>query len=184
MAWEINVKIKEITRGFAYFFYYAVARHLPASRTRFVGEISLTIRRACAMALFFKCSRDVNIEHGASFAGGRFIEIGERSGIGIDCDIPSDTKIGCFVMMGPEVVILNQNHCFDRLDIAMIFQGATNNESVVIEDDVWIGRRTLILPGVRIGKGAIVGAGSVVTKDVLPYAIVGGNPAKVIKMRR
>lgn len=55
--------------------------------------------------------------------------------------------------------------------------------SIIIEDDVWIGERALILSGVRIGKGAVVGAGSVVTKDVPPYAIVGGVPAKVIKYR-
>ena len=54
----------------------------------------------------------------------------------------------------------------------------------MIGDDVWIGSRVIILPGVTIGKGAIVGAGVVVTKDVPEYAIVGGNPAKVIKFRR
>lgn len=54
---------------------------------------------------------------------------------------------------------------------------------IIIEDDVWIGDEALILSGVKIGKGAIVAAGSVVTKDIPPYAIVGGNPAKIIKYR-
>jgi len=54
---------------------------------------------------------------------------------------------------------------------------------IIVEDDVWIGTRVIILSGIRIGQGAIIGAGSVVTKDVPPYAIVGGDPARVIKYR-
>ena len=57
------------------------------------------------------------------------------------------------------------------------------NSKVIIEDDVWIGYGSIIMSGVKIGKGSIVAAGSVVTKDVIPYAIVGGNPARLIKMR-
>lgn len=60
---------------------------------------------------------------------------------------------------------------------------AVSKGDIVVEDDVWIGYRSTILSGVRIGQGAIVAAGSIVTKDVPPYAIVGGNPAKVIKYR-
>ena len=54
----------------------------------------------------------------------------------------------------------------------------------IIEDDVWIGARSIILPGRKIGEGSIVAAGSVVTKDVEPFSIVGGNPAKLIKFRK
>ena len=54
---------------------------------------------------------------------------------------------------------------------------------IIVEDDVWIGTRAIILSGVRIGKGAVIAAGTVVTKDIPPYAIVGGNPAKIIKFR-
>ena len=55
---------------------------------------------------------------------------------------------------------------------------------ITVEDDVWIGANSVILPGVHINKGAIIGAGSVVTKDIPPYAIAVGNPAKVIKYRQ
>ena len=74
-------------------------------------------------------------------------------------------------------------HQFSRTDIPMRLQGHRQYQPVLIEDDVWIGARAIILPGLRIGKGAIVGAGSVVTKDVPPYAICVGNPARVIKSR-
>ncbi len=87
-------------------------------------------------------------------------------------------------MMGPDVVILTQNHKFDRLDIPMLDQGFKDEQPVTICDDVWIGARVIILPGVTVGKGAIIAAGAVVTKDVPEYAIVGGNPARVIKMRK
>jgi maltose O-acetyltransferase len=62
-------------------------------------------------------------------------------------------------------------------------QGRADLKSVVIEDDVWIGTRAIILPGVTVHHGSIIAAGAVVTKDVPEYAIVGGNPAKVIKYR-
>ncbi|MEH7581800.1 DapH/DapD/GlmU-related protein, partial [Priestia megaterium] len=65
----------------------------------------------------------------------------------------------------------------------LIFEGYTKREPVIIEDRVWIGARCIILPGVTIGKGATVGAGAVVTKDVPPYTVVAGNPAKVVKYK-
>ena len=60
---------------------------------------------------------------------------------------------------------------------------AVSKGEIVIEDDVWIGSNSVILSGVKIGRGAVIGAGSIVTKNVPKYAIVAGNPAKVIKMR-
>jgi maltose O-acetyltransferase len=63
-------------------------------------------------------------------------------------------------------------------------QGIDVERPIVIDDDVWIGARVIILPGVHIGTGAVIGAGAVVTKDVPAYAVVGGNPARVIKMRK
>lgn len=65
----------------------------------------------------------------------------------------------------------------------MCQQGLSEPRPVLIEDDVWIGARVIILPGVKVGKGSVIGAGSVVTKDVMPYTVVGGNPARVLKGR-
>ncbi len=87
-------------------------------------------------------------------------------------------------MMGIDVLIINQNHCFERTDVPMCQQGLQSEQPVEIEDDVWVGDRVVILPGVKIGRGAILGAGSVVAKDVPSWAIVGGNPAKVLKFRK
>lgn len=90
--------------------------------------------------------------------------------------------VGNSVMIGPYTRIFTQNHRYDDLKQSMYKQGYVS-KPVIIEDDVWIGANCTVLPGVRIGKGSIVGAGSVVTKDVQPYSVVGGVPAKRIKKR-
>ena len=86
--------------------------------------------------------------------------------------------------MGLEVVLIGQNHRFNRTDIPMIAEGDICLPPIEVGDDVWIGYRAMIMPGVKIGNGAVIAAGAVVTKDVPNYAIVGGVPAKVIRMRK
>lgn len=78
------------------------------------------------------------------------------------------------VMIGPEAALLTANHDFNNLMVLKC-------KPIVIKKGAWIGARAIILPGVTVGEGAIVASGAVVTKDVEPKAIVGGNPAKVIK---
>lgn len=100
----------------------------------------------------------------------------------------SHIVIGNYVMLGPQVTIRGGNHRIDLQGryMCLVCDDEKRNEDdpgVVIEDDVWIGTRAIILAGVTIGRGAVVAAGSVVTKSVPPYAIVGGNPARVLRMR-
>ncbi len=87
-------------------------------------------------------------------------------------------------MIAPNVSILNSTHKYEQVDIPMIEQGEETNLNPVIEDDVWIGRNVVIMPNIKIGKGSIIGSGAVVTKNVEPYSIVGGVPAKLIKKRK
>ncbi|MDR2574526.1 MAG: acyltransferase [Desulfovibrio sp.] len=91
-------------------------------------------------------------------------------------------EIGPYTAIGPGTVLRAANHRFDRLDAPIMFQGHIP-DTIIIEDDVWIGANCVITPGVRIGRGAVVGAGAVVTRDVPPFAVVGGVPAKIIKRR-
>ena len=118
------------------------------------------------------------------FGSGMDIVIGDNSALNVACWIANDTVFGADVMMGREVVILSGSHCFDRTDRPMRVQGAPPRRPVMIGDDVWIGTRAIILPGIRVGSHAIIGAGSVVTRDVSEWDVVAGNPARVVKSRR
>ena len=115
---------------------------------------------------------------------GEGLKIGNNSNIGPYCYIGCSgyIEIGDNVMMSPRVSIYAENHVFDRTDITMKAQGV-NRQFVKIEDDCWIDANSIILAGVTIGKGSVIAAGSVVTKDVPPYSLVAGVPAVVIKQR-
>ena len=172
----------KITRFLRLLAYYCFARHLPATDGRYFKFVR-PVRRCFAKGLFECSGKNINIEKGAYFGDGSQIKIGDNSGIGINCRLSGNVTIGDNVMMGPDVVILTKLHKFDRIDVPMIEQGHASEMPVVIGDDVWIGTRSIILPGVSIGTGAIIGAGSIVTKDVPQYAISCGNPAQVVKYR-
>jgi acetyltransferase-like isoleucine patch superfamily enzyme len=111
------------------------------------------------------------------------VTIGDNSGLGIN-SIVGKVKIGNDVMMGRDVIIMSSSHKFDDCKVPMGLQGNEPEKEVIIYDDVWIGHRVIILPGVKIGKGSIIGAGAVVTTDVPSYAVVGGVPAKLIEYRK
>lgn len=113
------------------------------------------------------------------------LTIGDYSNVGAYCYIGcgGGVEIGNHVMMSPRVGIHSENHNFDQLDLPMRDQGVARR-GVAIEDDCWLASGCVILSGVRVGRGAIVAAGAVVTKDVPPYSVVAGVPAKVIKQRR
>jgi len=163
--------------------YYGIAKKLPESQ----ATISLGARgfRGFLCENIFKSvGKNVNIEKNVFFGGGRDIVIGDESGIGTNAKIQGPLDIGKYVMMGPDVVIYTRNHNYTDLKTPMVHQGDSNPKKVVIKDDVWIGARVVILPGVTIGEGSIIGACALVTKDVKPYSIVGGVPAIVIGNRK
>lgn len=103
--------------------------------------------------------------------------------IGFYCVIYSKVTIGDYTMLAPEVKIIGGDHKYDIVGHPMIFSGRDEQLETEIGKDVWIGTRSIIMRGVKIGDGAIIAANSVVTKDVEPYTIVGGSPAKFIKNR-
>lgn len=160
---------------------FCIFRILPSSQNRFFGKAAKRMRAFAVKGFIRSCGKNVNIERGAVISSK--LSIGDNSGIGIDCVCNGECTIGNDVMMGPECIIISRNHEFSDVNIPMRLQGYKKEESCIIGDDVWIGRRVMIMPGVTIGKGAVIAAGAVVTKDVPDFAIVGGVPAKVIKFR-
>lgn len=169
-----------IKKVICYALYRSIASNLPKSKNSADGFF-VKIRAALVKGYVDHCGKHVNIQSKATIA--RRVSIGDFSGVGYRCQVQGNVKIGDHVMMGPEVYIYTQNHKMDRTDIPMDEQGFAEEKAVVIEDDVWIGSRVTILPGVTIGKGSVIGASAVVTKDVPPYSVAAGNPARVVKSR-
>ena len=134
-------------RAISFIVYSLLLKHLPRSVSPFGGGMSRVLRGLAGHYILKKCGRNVNIEHGATF--GKSVELGDNSGIGVNCVVPN-CKIGKNVMMGPEVVFIGQNHRFDRTDIPMIEQGSKPTSPIEVGDDVWIGYRAMIMPGVKI----------------------------------
>lgn len=100
-----------------------------------------------------------------------------------NCVIYPNVKIGKYTMLAPKVSILGGDHHIDNPNAPMIFSGRPKIPKTNIGEDVWIGTGAIIKAGVRIGNGSIIGASSVVTKDIPEYSIYAGNPAKFIRMR-
>ena len=162
-------------------FLYIFGKRMPSSAKRLFGRVFKGYRRMCAKLILHKCGKNVNIEKGAVFSSS--VELGDNSGLGLNAFLQGKVIIGRDVMMGPNVSIYTRNHASARLDIPMNQQGMTPMRPVVIGDDVWIGAGVIILPGAKIGKGCILGAGCVVRGEFPDYAVLVGNPAKVIKFR-
>jgi acetyltransferase-like isoleucine patch superfamily enzyme len=141
-------------------------------RVRFWGPVSIHIGERCGLF------DDVAIW------GRGTLRIGDRStlGHGTVVAVQESVEIGRDVMVAGRCYILDVDHGFARQDVAVSRQDL-RIEPVRIEDDVWVGAGSAILRGVTIGRGAIIGANSVVTRDVPPYTIAAGNPAAVIGTR-
>lgn len=142
------------------------------------------VRYLCFKAALKRCGPGGYVDYQVYFRYPWKIALGKAVWINRGCRFYASYQIhdahilvGDHVAFGPEVTVFSAGH--DHRVLAL-----TNTaKSVRIGNHVWIGGRAIILPGVTIGDGAVVGAGSVVTRDVLPYQIVGGNPARFIRMR-
>ena len=126
--------------------------------------------------------------HPTFYLGGRGdiardLVAGPRSYVGRGACICPRVRIGAYALLAHEVSIQGGDHRHDLAGIPMVFSPRPALPETVIEDDVWIGHRAILLAGVRVGRGAIVGAGAVVTRDVEPFTIVGGVPARAIGVR-
>lgn len=158
--------------------YAAFPKWLPKSQH---SRLAKNLRGFFARRFIEHGGVNINIERGATF--GSELSIGDNSGVGINCEVLGPCHISNDVMMGPEVVIYTRNHSHSDPSKPMRLQGYEEAFPVTICDDVWLGRRVMIMPGVTIGKGTVVAAGAIVTKDLPEYAICAGIPAKVVGNR-
>ena len=138
-----------------------------------------------------RLGRNVTIQRGAALLGsgviarpGVGISVGDRTGIGDHCFFwgQGGIEIGADVLFGPGVQIFSENHRFDDLSVPINRQGE-DRQPVVIGDDCWIGGNAIILAGVHIASGCVIGAGSLVAKDLPPNSVAVGVPARVVRER-
>ncbi len=135
-----------------------------------IGEDTIVMQGAILHVYNFRGLPDAGIKVGKNSLIGEYCVIRGQGGV----------TIGDRVYTSPFTQIIAVNHVFDDRTRPFTEQGITA-QGIVIEDDVWLGAGAIITDGVRVGQGAVVAAGAVVTKDVAPYTVVGGVPAKVIK---
>jgi len=165
-------------KSLCYFAYRLIAKHLPRD-IPVIGEWFYRFRSSICRPLFKESARVIRVGRGADFDNGCNIIMKANAHIGeyaVLAGPHATITIGRHVMMGSYCIIIVQNHKY----LEEGFEG----KDVLIDDYAWIGHRVTILPGVRIGKHAIIGAGAVVSKNVPDYGIAVGNPAVVKKIRK
>ncbi len=155
--------------------------------------LSKVIKKSRLSAVRFSTVHSTSkLESGTSFISSN---MDRHSFCGYDCDI-SNADIGRFVSIANGVVIGGGRHPMEWVAMSPVFYEGRDSvkekfsvhkrehpKRVIIENDVWIGRSAIVLPGLKVEHGAVVGAGAVVTKDVPAYGIVAGNPARLIRYR-
>ncbi|MCX6286016.1 MAG: DapH/DapD/GlmU-related protein [Bacteroidetes bacterium] len=143
------------------------------------------IRRRTRIDVFpwndFVLGKDSTVEDFATVNNGAGpVYIGERSRVGLSCTVIGPVTIGNDIMLAQNIVLSGLNHSYEDIT-KPISQQKQSTAMITVEDEVWIGANAVIVAGVRVGKHSVIAAGSIVTKDVPPCSIVGGNPAKVLK---
>lgn len=139
-----------------------------------------------------KIDRTSKIEAGCNIS---HVKMAKHSFCGYDCEI-IHAEIGMYTSIASGVIIGGARHPMEWAGMSPVFYAGRDSikkkfaehelpmaKTTTIGNDVWIGRSAILMSGIRVGDGAVIGAGSVVTKDVPPYAIVAGNPAKIIRHR-
>lgn len=163
-------------------FYRLIAMRLPHSFWP-GGFLFSNLRRYILIGMGCRIGINCELEPGIDVGFRPDLHIGDRCQINQNTSIKS-ARIGNDVMIAPGVVLLDRQHNYARTDIPMAQQGDTLRKLTVIADDVWIGQNVIVMPGINIGTGVIVGAGSVVTKDLPDWSIAAGVPAKIIRYRK
>ncbi len=158
-------------------------------------DYSLPVRLHAALSrtrcwLRVKCNRHRFVRLGKAFSCGdglfvapNLVSIGDYVYIGRHGHLAGRVTIGDYCLIASYVAFVGGDHPLDAIGYPMRFSGGPHFEETVLENDVWVGHGAIILHGVRIGEGSVVAAGSVVTKDVAPYTIVAGNPAREVRTR-
>lgn len=167
-------------RSFFLIVYYLIASKLPNSAFP-MGSLFNRFRVSIVRKI-------LDIGYGCKIQKNVYFGNGMNVQIGNSCQINDNVRLdnvilGNDVMIGRDCIVLGKMHNTKSIEVPMIKQGEISVKQTIIEDNVWIGSRVIIMPGVKLRKGCIVGAGAVVTKNTNCNAVYGGIPAKLIKTR-
>jgi len=148
-----------------------------------LGNVTITLPEVVEIGPRCILEDAVRLRSGGPWLSSKII-IGYDTFIGhsTQINVGSEFIIGNNCLIAPMCIFADANHQYNDLKNPIMFQACTYSK-IIIEDDVWIGTGSIILSGVTIGKGSIIAAGSVVKKDIPPFEIWGGIPAKIIKSR-
>lgn len=174
--------MKRVIKTLCLFLYYAIGIHFPTQPIPSY-RFGYWFRGILLKGIADFCGKGVIVKHRCYLGAGTGFRVGERSQLGENARIDQNVTLGNDVVMGPDVVIMTNAHAFEDLDTPINRQGALPIRPVVIGNDVWLGTRVIVMPGVTIGDHAVIGAGSIVTKDVPPKAVMVGNPARILRYR-
>lgn len=164
--------------------YYSFIQYLPMQP--FPGfKWYYKIRYWFVKKLLLECGENVVVKNKCYFGNGTKLKVGSFSQLGQNSRLTGPITLGSHIMMGPDVVMMAVTH--DVSDLSKTMVDPSNPaivNPIIIGNNIWIGTRVIIMPGVNIGDNSIIGAGAVVTKSFPENSIIGGIPAKLIKQRK
>ena len=175
---------RKAMRLLCYALHYGFTQHSPDGDTLPGAALLRRLRYWTIAPMLRRCGKNVWFSRKLKLGLGDRLSIGDNSGLGEGTRIVGDVTIGNDVMMSFNVFITSLNREFSRTEITMNEQADRPHDPVVIEDDVLVLANVMILAGVRIGRGAVIAGGAVVSKNVPRWAVVAGNPARIVKWRK
>ena len=180
----MNIPTSEKISLWDLFWKYTIRDFIIGSLNLVPSVIGIGMRMFIMPFFFQKAGKNLTIRQFVTYEFPDRISIGDNVSFNeyVWLNAAGGIEIGNWVRIAPYSCIVSFDHEFADRDTPIKLQGR-RIAKVVIEDDVWIGAHVTITKGVRIGKGSVIGAGSVVTKDIPPYSVAVGAPARVIKQR-
>ena len=174
--------IGDVIRQIALILYYSVAQFIP-TWPKPLGRLGFALRRLLARRLFAECGDELNLHGRVSFGSGRNIHAANNVGIGQGTVFNGrgDVHLGAHLTMGPRCTFITGDH--EVRSVRPLREQQSSQQPIRVGEDVYLGAHVILLPGVTVRDGAVVGAGSVVSRDVDAYTIVAGNPIRVIGQR-
>lgn len=179
---DIIKKSRSIKRNLILVLYYSILQRLP-NQPMPGWRMSQSLRGWAVKNVIKSCGRGVRVKDHCYFGDGSRLEVGNRSALGVRSTFNGTITIGEDCNMGPGVVMMAGSHETGAIDKSINLQGAKIDKPIVIGNDCWIGTKVVIMPGVHVGDRVIIGAGSIVRCNIPHYAIVAGNPAKIVGFR-